>query len=69
MQLFTHFRASSVVDNSEPAKVNAIKFLHNFYIYLIYIFCNFFGFSWPIRYANHVTKFAILNNTELPKKA
>ena len=126
-----------MVDNSQSAEVNASKFLHNFYIYLIYrdgkswgsvanfedlkvaylligtIFfdedkshmhvilrtissffphqkilflskvmplkicdtspgfaiCNFVGFSWPIRYAAHVTKFAILNNTELPKKA
>ena len=69
IQLLTHFRWSSVVGNLESAKVSAIKFLHNFYIYLIYIFCIFVGFSWPIRYAAHVTKFAIFNNTVLPKKA
>ena len=32
MQIFTHFRWSSAVDNSESAEVNAIKFLHNFRI-------------------------------------
>ena len=58
-----------MVDNSESAEVNAIKFLPNFYINLIYIFCNFVGFSWPIRYGTHVIKFAIYNYTELPKKA
>ena len=58
-----------MVDNSESAKINAIKFLHNFFLDLICIFCNFVDFSWPIRYATHVTKCTIFDNTELPKKA
>ena len=69
MNIYTDFHRSSVVDNSESAEVNAIKYLHIFYIYLIYIFCNFYGFLWPMRYATHVLKFAILNSTELPKNA